>query len=434
MLIVHTELVQFNFRQFSIAKENGELKPTGSLNKPPQQALKAIAALVATYMIDDTNYKKSVDRILAAKVNLQKQCSHLGKENDILYQADYDHAGGETCSSCSQRKIQPRRRRATDEPVIHYGLIASGNQVVKNARVRDRLRGRFNILCFEMEAAGMMDTIDCLVIRGICDYSDSHKNKRWQGYAAMTAAAYTKDLLLSIRRPAAAMMITSAPTKYPAVPNVISPIEMPCSFPLSETQPPLISRSRTPPTPPHSPPSFPVPTTESTRQPKDSESKEAYGRKIVEAARKGNAALLKIFINRGGDPNIPEQDWNYTALHYAARSGDIMTAKLLLSKGANPNAKAKFSNNTPLFEAAAKGHAKVIDCLLKHDADINNRGQFQRTALHIAAKNGHQDCVEILLKHKADPYGKDKDGCTPLDLAESEKHSDVIELLQNLYY
>ena len=32
-------------------------------------------------------------------------------------------------------------------------------------------------------------------VLGICDYSDSHKNKEWQGYAAMTAAAYTKDLL-----------------------------------------------------------------------------------------------------------------------------------------------------------------------------------------------------------------------------------------------
>jgi nucleoside phosphorylase len=49
-----------------------------------------------------------------------------------------------------------------------------------------------------MEAAGLMNHFPCLVIRGICDYSDSHKNKEWQGYAAMVAAAYAKDLLYQI--------------------------------------------------------------------------------------------------------------------------------------------------------------------------------------------------------------------------------------------
>ena len=46
-----------------------------------------------------------------------------------------------------------------------------------------------------MEAAGLMDQLPCLVIRGICDYCDSHKNKHWQGYAALAAAAYARDLL-----------------------------------------------------------------------------------------------------------------------------------------------------------------------------------------------------------------------------------------------
>jgi nucleoside phosphorylase len=46
-----------------------------------------------------------------------------------------------------------------------------------------------------MEAAGLMDTFPCVVIRGVCDYADSHKNKQWQPYAAMTAACYAKELL-----------------------------------------------------------------------------------------------------------------------------------------------------------------------------------------------------------------------------------------------
>jgi nucleoside phosphorylase len=79
--------------------------------------------------------------------------------------------------------------------VVHYGLIASGNQVMRHGGTRDRLRRELDVLCFEMEAAGLMDRFPCLVIRGICDYADSHKNKCWQAYAAATAAAYAKELL-----------------------------------------------------------------------------------------------------------------------------------------------------------------------------------------------------------------------------------------------
>ena len=79
--------------------------------------------------------------------------------------------------------------------MVHYGLIASGNKLIKDALLRDALIAEKDVLCFEMEAAGLMNHFPCLVIRGICDYSDSHKNKEWQGYAAM---AYSKDLLCRI--------------------------------------------------------------------------------------------------------------------------------------------------------------------------------------------------------------------------------------------
>jgi hypothetical protein len=38
----------------------------------------------------------------------------------------------------------------------------------------DRARG-LDVLCFDMEAAGLMDSFPCLVVRGICDYADSQK-------------------------------------------------------------------------------------------------------------------------------------------------------------------------------------------------------------------------------------------------------------------
>lgn len=96
---------------------------------------------------------------------------------------------------------------------IHYGIIASGDTLVKNAVRRDELaKGTGEeCICFEMEAAGIMNAFPCVVIRGICDYADSHKNDRWQGYAAATAAAYAKELLEII--PCADLQRTENATK-----------------------------------------------------------------------------------------------------------------------------------------------------------------------------------------------------------------------------
>lgn len=79
--------------------------------------------------------------------------------------------------------------------MVHYGLIASSNQVVKDSQLRDQLGRELDVYCVEMEAAGLMNNYPCLVIRGICNYADSHKNKEWKGYAATVAAAYAKELL-----------------------------------------------------------------------------------------------------------------------------------------------------------------------------------------------------------------------------------------------
>jgi nucleoside phosphorylase len=87
--------------------------------------------------------------------------------------------------------------RTQREVRVHHGLIASGNKVVKDAESRDSLDKVYggHLLCVEMEAAGLMNDFPCIVIRGICDYADSRKEKSWQEYAATVAAAYAKELL-----------------------------------------------------------------------------------------------------------------------------------------------------------------------------------------------------------------------------------------------
>ncbi|KAK6361429.1 hypothetical protein TWF730_005158 [Orbilia blumenaviensis] len=79
---------------------------------------------------------------------------------------------------------------------VHYGLVASGNQVIKDAKFRDSLNESLGgkVLCVEMEAAGLM-SFPYIVIRGICDYADARKNDDWQEYAATVAGACAKELL-----------------------------------------------------------------------------------------------------------------------------------------------------------------------------------------------------------------------------------------------
>ncbi|KAI8204164.1 hypothetical protein K4K52_005063 [Colletotrichum sp. SAR 10_76] len=51
------------------------------------------------------------------------------------------------------------------------------------------------IIAFEMEGAGVWDEIPCIIVKSVCDYADSHKNKKWQGFAAVAAASATKAVL-----------------------------------------------------------------------------------------------------------------------------------------------------------------------------------------------------------------------------------------------
>lgn len=177
-----------------------EFKPTGHLNQPPSAVLTAMALLVSRYERKGNQIGQAVDAILEENPRLRKKYGR--PEVDILYASNVVHPHGDDRRNCEELcetkppNIVNRLPRDEDEdnPAVHFGTIASGNSLMKNALVRDSL-AREGVLCFEMEAAGLTNHFPCLVVRGICDYSDSHKNKGWQGYAAMTAAAYTKDLL-----------------------------------------------------------------------------------------------------------------------------------------------------------------------------------------------------------------------------------------------
>uniref|UniRef100_A0A0B7KH92 NACHT domain-containing protein n=1 Tax=Bionectria ochroleuca TaxID=29856 RepID=A0A0B7KH92_BIOOC len=178
---------------------------TGFLNAPPRLLRNAVASLKAEYEKDDCQLRNTIDTLLqTSQGSWKERYKRPEASSDTLYCSDFKHRSnhGDDCKdSCgldSRVLVTRQARPFNNGPLIHYGLIASGNSLIKDAKIRDKLGAEKGVLCFEMEAAGLMNQFPCLVIRGICDYSDSHKNKAWQPYAAVAAAAYTKDLLLLI--------------------------------------------------------------------------------------------------------------------------------------------------------------------------------------------------------------------------------------------
>lgn len=185
--------------------QNQALQITGSLNQPPSVLRSAASNLLADYTASGHKIKETIESIIERNPQLRKKYQRPLLSSDILYQSTFIHPADSEMPSSELCGDDPSRivRRVPrdddhDNPAIHYGLIVSANQAMKDAQVRDKLAEERDVLCFEIEAAGLMNVFPCLVIRGICDYSDTHKNKKWQGYAAMTAAVYAKDLLLRV--------------------------------------------------------------------------------------------------------------------------------------------------------------------------------------------------------------------------------------------
>lgn len=95
-------------------------------------------------------------------------------------------------------------------PPFIMGSLHPQTSLCKDPLFRDELRKSEKVLCFEKEAAGLMDRFPCIAIRGISDYADTHKCKKWQPYASVTAAAYAKDLLAVIQPQAIAKETAAA--------------------------------------------------------------------------------------------------------------------------------------------------------------------------------------------------------------------------------
>ncbi|KAI2793424.1 hypothetical protein POX_a00003 [Penicillium oxalicum] len=185
------------------AKSADKRERKGFLKRPPTVLLKALSSIQAYHERKVSKVSCLLQKMLEKTPKMGKRSkqnpeyTHQGFEIDCLFKASCDHVPGPDCWGCDTVGEVQRDSRDTTDPEIHYGIIASGNTLVKDAATHDRIVAELgeDCICFEMEAAGLMNHFSCLVIRGICDYADSHKNDRWQRYASATAAAYVKELL-----------------------------------------------------------------------------------------------------------------------------------------------------------------------------------------------------------------------------------------------
>ncbi|PKK54842.1 hypothetical protein CI102_540 [Trichoderma harzianum] len=173
---------------------------TRFLDQSPMILRTAMTGLMAQYECEGHQLEETIKIALERSPKLLGKYSRPHESSDRLYCNTFVHPsndGSDCAKSCGDDSLimRPRRTQENSSLVIHYGMIASANQLMKNAIFRDKMSSEYHVLCFEMEAGGLMNTFPCLVIRGICDYSDSHTNKIWEGYAAMAAAAYAKDLI-----------------------------------------------------------------------------------------------------------------------------------------------------------------------------------------------------------------------------------------------
>ncbi|OAQ69057.1 kinesin light [Pochonia chlamydosporia 170] len=180
---------------------------SGHTLHPSDDLLTAVNTLQGDYIRSGSEIPRFLVE-LRAKLELDEQAEYndQGADNDFLFPDTYRHSNRDMdceglCDFTAAKKRADRgikAQRKENSPRIHYGNIASGNALIISSEKRNAFYEKYQVLCFEMESAGVMHHNQALVIRGICDYADSHKNKRWQKYAAATAAAYAKEVLLLV--------------------------------------------------------------------------------------------------------------------------------------------------------------------------------------------------------------------------------------------
>lgn len=215
-VVVSTQVIGYDF--------GAEHDDTFKRKTAVEDVLPRAPTLITTFLNEfKTGDSRAFERVLE-KTNADLQgwgdkYKRPTPETDCVYLSAYRHkhrdaTACEICSrctewhdrvceeavgaSCGELGCVPDHTNDAQDTKIHFGRVASGNSVIKSARRRDKLIEEEDCIAFEMEGAGTWDICGTIVVKGVVDYADSHKNKTWRLYPAARAALCAKALIEEI--------------------------------------------------------------------------------------------------------------------------------------------------------------------------------------------------------------------------------------------
>ncbi|TQV97270.1 G-protein beta WD-40 repeats containing protein [Cordyceps javanica] len=391
---------------FGKSIQDQPFQSTRFLAPPPPIFLTAINGLRAEYEIDGHSIQEDIKTCLMAKKRLRKKYSRPDTATDRLYHSDIVHQLSEaSCpSSCgsdsSSLIVRTERGEDEDDPAIHYGLIASANQLMKDAKLRDHVysnrdaldmaigRNHRGIVEFLLES-GIRGYDEGLVVASELGYprvvdilleKGAKVNARGKYNTALEAASYNghKEIVATLLRNGA---------------NISLPDEDENTLHNA-----LLGGGR-------------------------------YGNALqVACSRKGCQEIVKTLLEEGADANAQGGVYGSALQAASSKEGCLEAVETLLENGADANAQGGHYGH-PLQAASRAGYREVVNALIQHGADVNAQGGLHSNALQAASYNGHREVVETLLEKGARVNAQGGRYGNALQVASSNGHREVVETL-----
>jgi nucleoside phosphorylase len=111
----------------------------GYMYPPPTEWLTILPQMQSDHRLHGSNVTQFISEMLDRYPQMSEY-SRPPDSTDILFNSNYHHKSREsTCKDCDKdQTVKRATREESNVPQLHYGLIASGDQVIKNASKREK--------------------------------------------------------------------------------------------------------------------------------------------------------------------------------------------------------------------------------------------------------------------------------------------------------
>ena len=125
---------------FGKVKDNDDWQSVGWLARPPEILLRALANLQSEHEFRGSSQaQRHLQDAIERHSDWGKRYAFPQSETDRLFLASHPHLkASKRCAAYDVSKVVERSERGSSNFHIHYGVIASGNSLVKDALFRDR--------------------------------------------------------------------------------------------------------------------------------------------------------------------------------------------------------------------------------------------------------------------------------------------------------